>query len=140
MRLFALTCGWLTGHAGGFLAGEEGRLRVPVPCYLIDHPRGRVLFDSGLHPEVADDPAGRLGLAATIFDVEFAPGEDVAGRLAALEVDPGTIRYLVTSHLQFDHTGGHAVVPRAQLVVQRPEWEAGRDPDLAARNFYDRRD
>jgi hypothetical protein len=31
-RLYALTCGWLTGPAGGFLAGEPGQLRVPVPA------------------------------------------------------------------------------------------------------------
>ena len=85
MRLFALTCGWLTGPAGLFLAGERGRLRVPVPAYLIDHPHGLVLFDSGLHPAAGADPAGRLGAAANVFQVHFAAGEDVAARLAALE-------------------------------------------------------
>jgi len=45
VRLFALTCGWVTGPAEAFLAGESGRLRVPVPAFLIDHPRGMVLFD-----------------------------------------------------------------------------------------------
>jgi hypothetical protein len=50
MKLSAFTCGWLTGDLAGFLAGETGRLRVPIPCFLIEHPRGLVLFDSGLHP------------------------------------------------------------------------------------------
>ena len=140
VRLFALTCGWLTGSLGGFLAGENGRLRVPVPCFLIDHPQGKVLFDSGLHPEAQTDPAARLGVAARLFDVEFGADEDVARRLAALDVDPGAIRYLVNSHLHFDHTGGNAMIPNAQLIVQRLEWEAGQDPDLARRNFYDRKD
>lgn len=140
MRLLAFTCGWLTGPTANFLAGESGRLRVPVPCFLIDHPRGLVLFDSGLHPDAGRDPAARLGWLARVFDVHFAPGEDVAGRLAALEVDVRAIRYLVTSHLHFDHTGGHALVPDARLVVQRAEWAAGRDADLAAQNSYDRRD
>ena len=27
VRLFALTCGWVTGPAEAFLAGESGRLR-----------------------------------------------------------------------------------------------------------------
>jgi glyoxylase-like metal-dependent hydrolase (beta-lactamase superfamily II) len=140
MRLFALTCGWLTGPAGGFLAGEEGQLRVPVPVFLIDHPKGLVLFDSGLHPDAGTDPGGRLGLAARVFVVELAPGEDVAGRLAALEVDVGRVRFLVTSHLHFDHTGGHARVPNARLVVQRREWEAGHDADAVRANYYDPKD
>ena len=140
MRLFALTCGWLTGPTGGFLAGEAGRLRVPVPCFLIDHPRGRVLFDSGLHPQTQSDPAARLGQAARVFEVEFRPGEDVAARLAALEIAAGDVGTLVNSHLHFDHTGGNACVPNARLVVQRREWEAGHDPDLIQKNFYDPKD
>ena len=80
VRLFALTCGWLTGPAGGFLAGATGRLRVPVPAFLIDHPAGKVLFDSGLHPDAGRDPQTRLGPAAHVFEVELRDGEDVAAR------------------------------------------------------------
>jgi len=137
MRLFALTCGWLTGPMGGFLAGETGRLRVPVPCFAIDHPRGLVLFDSGLHPDSGRDPVARLGATASVFDVELGPGEDVAGRLAAMGIDGGRVRYLVNSHLHFDHTGGNACIPNAQLVVQRAEWEAGHDADGVRANYYD---
>jgi len=139
-KLFALTCGWLTGPAGGFLAGEKGRLRVPVPCFLIDHPRGRVLFDSGLHPRTQSDPQGRLGPLAAIFDVHFQPGEEVAARLGSIDVDAGRVDYLINSHLHFDHAGGNEMLPNATLVVQRREWEAGLDADLAAANHYDEQD
>jgi glyoxylase-like metal-dependent hydrolase (beta-lactamase superfamily II) len=140
VRLFAMTCGWLTGPLGTFLAGEEGRIRVPVPSFLIDHPKGKVLFDSGMHPQTQSDPAARLGSITKVFDVEFRPGEEVASRLAALDVDAGRIRYLVNSHLHFDHTGGNATIPNARLVVQRREWAAGRDDDQIRRNFYDPKD
>jgi glyoxylase-like metal-dependent hydrolase (beta-lactamase superfamily II) len=140
VRLYALTCGWLTGPLANFLAGEEGRLRVPVPCFLIDHPGGKVLFDSGMHPAVQHDAAGRLGFLARYFDIEFHPGEDVAARLTAIGVDPGSIRYLVTSHLHFDHTGGNACIPNATVIVQRREWEAGRDADLARACSFNRAD
>jgi N-acyl homoserine lactone hydrolase len=131
-----MTCGWLTGATAGFLAGEPGRLRVPVPSFLIEHPRGLVLFDAGLHPDAGRDPAARLGDAARYFDVELRPEEDVAGRLAALDVDPRAVRFLVTSHLHFDHTGGNARIPNARVIVQRREWEAGHDADAVRSNFY----
>jgi glyoxylase-like metal-dependent hydrolase (beta-lactamase superfamily II) len=124
----------------GFLDGESGSLRVPIPVFLIDHPRGLALFDSGLHPDTRTDPAGRLGLAASIFEVHYSAGEDVAGRLAALSIDPARVRYLVNSHLHFDHTGGNALIPNARLVVQRREWQAGHDADGIRANFYDPRD
>jgi glyoxylase-like metal-dependent hydrolase (beta-lactamase superfamily II) len=140
MRVFAFTCGWLTGPLGLFLEGLRGRLRVPIPAYLIDHPRGKVLFDSGLHPAAGPDPAARLGRMAEIFEVEYGAGEDVASRLTALDLEPGEIRYLVNSHLHFDHAGGNALIPAARVVVQRAEWEAGRDADLIAANSYDPKD
>jgi glyoxylase-like metal-dependent hydrolase (beta-lactamase superfamily II) len=137
MRLLALTCGWLTGSAGGLVAGATGTLRVPVPAFVVDHPEGLLLFDSGLHPEAQVDPERRLGRAAPLFTVELAADEHVGARLAALGVDPAAVRWLVTSHLHFDHTGGHASVPNATVVVQRAEWTAGQDPDLAQALFFD---
>jgi glyoxylase-like metal-dependent hydrolase (beta-lactamase superfamily II) len=140
MRMRAMTCGWLTAPLGAFLEGEQGLIEVPVPCYLIEHPKGRVLFDSGLHADTQTDPAARLGEAAQIYRVRFAPGEEVSGRLAVCDVAAERVDWLVTSHLHFDHTGGHAQIPNARLVVQQREWEAGHDPEGIAANFYDPRD
>ncbi len=136
VRLRAFSCGWLTGPRGLFLRGEEGRLRVPVPCYLVEHPRGRLLFDSGLHPALREDPAARIGAASAIFRVELEAGETVAPRLEGLQVDPAGIDWLVNSHLHFDHAGGNALLPNARVLLQRAEWEAARDPDGIERNHY----
>ena len=65
VRLYAMTCGWLTGHKALFLPGAEGRLRVPVPSYLIEHPKGRVIFDTGMHVRAQTDPGGALGRSAS---------------------------------------------------------------------------
>jgi glyoxylase-like metal-dependent hydrolase (beta-lactamase superfamily II) len=140
VRLYALTCGWLTGPAGGFLAGEEGELRVPVPAFLVVHGKGKALFDSGLHPQTQTDPAARLGIKARVFGVHYRAGEDVVSRLETAGFGAGDIHYLVNSHLHFDHTGGNALLPNATVIVQRREWEAGLDPELAAANHYDEHD
>jgi glyoxylase-like metal-dependent hydrolase (beta-lactamase superfamily II) len=140
MRIFAFTCGWLTGPMGLFLAGERGKLRVPVPAFLIDHPRGRVLFDTGLHPDVRADPKGRLGALAELFTTELEVGEDVAGRLDALGVGADRVDHVVLSHLHFDHAGGLAAVANARVVVQRRDWEAGLDDDRAVALSYARAD
>src|SRR5438874_10847205 len=136
VRLFAMTCGWIEADYHGFLEHEPGRLRVPVPCYLIDHPRGKVVFDTGLHVAIQSDPAARLGILARFFAVTFHAGEDIAARLAALDVDAARIHHLVTSHLHFDHAGGNTALPNARVVIQRREWEAGRDADRIAASGY----
>jgi len=140
LRLFALPCGWLESDLRMFLAGARGAIRVPVPAWLIVHPRGAVVFDSGLHPATQRDPAERLGDLAAVFRVAFRPGEEIGARLASLGVDPQGVRWLVSSHLHFDHVGGNAALPNAAWVLQRREWEAACDPDLRARNHYDARD
>ena len=140
MKLYAMTCGWLIGPMGNFLAGAEGQIRVPVPSFLIDHPNGPVLFDTGMHPQTQTDAPGRLGGITRIFTVEFAAGEEVSARLAALDIDAARVRYLITSHLHFDHTGGNALIPNARLIVQRREWEAGHDADQIKKQFYNPRD
>src|SRR5437879_1207432 len=56
--------------------------------------------------------------------------------LPALDVDAARIHHLVTSHLHFDHVGGNASLPNARIVIQRREWEAGRDADRIAASGY----
>jgi N-acyl homoserine lactone hydrolase len=140
IRLHAFACGWLGADLHLFLTGASGAIRVPVPSYLIELPRGLVLFDSGLHTDTRVDAAKRLGFLAKLFRVEFGPGETVGERLRALGHDPARVTHLVTSHLHFDHVGGHAEIPNARLFVQRREWEAGRTPELMQKNGYDPRD
>lgn len=136
VRLLALTCGWLTGPRALFVEGATGSVRVPVPVFVIEHPRGLVLFDSGLHRELQDDPVTRLGVAASVFTPHFGPGEDLAARLGAAGIDVGAVRWLVNSHLHFDHAGGNVTVPNATVVVQRREWHAAHDDAGIAANNY----
>lgn len=136
LRLTPLDCGHLTGATGLFLRGETGRLRVPVPAYLIEHPKGSILFDTAMHPSVGTDPEGRLGMLAKVFDVELAPDEHAAARLEARQVDPAKIDMVILSHLHFDHAGGLETFPNAKVVIQQREWETAQDPDRAAQNSF----
>jgi N-acyl homoserine lactone hydrolase len=106
---------------------------VPIPAYLIVHPRGRVLFDSGLHLQSQTDPVGYMGEEGTkIITFHFHPGEEVSARLAAMQVEADRVDFIVNSHLHYDHCGGNCQVPNAQVVVQRREWahaKAASDAD-----------
>ena len=138
IRLYGMVCGWLSSSARLFFEDEpqEARIRVPVPAYLIVHPQGAVVFDSGMHPALQSDPEPRIGYLAKVFDVEFEPGEELSAQLERIDVDPASVTHLVNSHLHFDHAGGNALVPNARLVVQRREWEAAHEPDLMQKHGY----
>ncbi len=140
VRLYAMTCGWLTMPYGFFLAGEEGWLAVPVPSYLIVHPRGTVVFDTGLETALQiNDAARRAQLLAPNGDLirpSFRSGDNVAERLRASGRDPGRIDFIVNSHLHLDHCGGNELIPNARVVVQRREWAAATRADEIAANHY----
>ena len=140
LSVYAFTCGWLTVPAALLLEGEAGRLTVPVPAYLIDHPKGRAVFDSGLHVDTQTDPHRRLGRLAPFHTVVFEAGEEIAARLAALGVAPESIDLIINSHLHFDHCGGNEQLRNATVLIQRREWEAAHDADLIERVYYEPHD
>jgi N-acyl homoserine lactone hydrolase len=75
VKLYAFTCGTVTGEFAHLMEGGEGDITVPIPVYLIEHPKGRVLFDTGLHPDCQHDPTSRLWPAARrAFPYRFSAG------------------------------------------------------------------
>ncbi len=134
ITIYAFTCGWQTVPLRGF---DQPPVRVPTPVFLIDHPEGLVLVDAGLHPDVAREPECRVGWTAKVVQFELGEDEDVASRLGAAGVELADIRYLVNTHLHFDHAGGNSLIPpTATLVVHHREWAAACDPREIAANLY----
>jgi N-acyl homoserine lactone hydrolase len=141
VRLYAFTCGSLRGEFGRLMEGGKGQIDLPIPAYLVEHPKGTALFDTGMHPDCRHDPAGRIGSWVTrLFSFDYRPGEEISARLAAIGRDPAKIDLIINSHFHFDHVGGNALIPNATMVVQRREWDTGTNPDIAARRGFDRRD
>ena len=102
---------------------------VPVLSFLVDHPRGRLLFDTGVHCQARLDPVGRLGPERVKrLTVKSREGDDVVPQLARLGLTPADVSHVANSHLHFDHCGGNEFFPRAIFLVQRAELEAARRP------------
>lgn len=136
ISLQPLHCGTLTAGMNMFEAdGSTDRLSIPVPSWLIRHPAGLALVDCGMHSDLAG-PSEYLDTVSMFFGVEIGSDQLVADALAAIDVDAADIDIVILSHLHFDHAGGLAQVPNARIVVQRAEWEAGEDDDMAAANSF----
>lgn len=137
VEVYAMTCGWLTMPMPFLLEGTEGDCRIPIPTYLIRHPKGDVLFDSGMSLRVQEHGAAALGEELEpFFKIHYQANEEVSARLAALDVDAAAVKFLVSSHLHFDHCGGHELIPNAGMIVQQREWEAATVPELQAANHF----
>jgi N-acyl homoserine lactone hydrolase len=120
------TTGWITTDRAGLIEGGVGQQRIPVISYLIEHPRGRLVFDTGLHHDVRADAHGRLGGLADLFLTDLPDGLAVDERIDGLA---DGVDLIVCSHLHFDHCGGNAHLGDVPVLIQRAEWEAaGVDP------------
>lgn len=96
-------------------------VEVPVSAYCIDHPDGRVLFDTGCHPQ-AMGPRGRWP-ADFQRDYPHLGGEEctLPNRLEEMGLGPDDIRYVVLSHLHNDHAGCVEFFHKSQLIVHADE-------------------
>jgi N-acyl homoserine lactone hydrolase len=131
IRVYALCTGYIELDRASMLsdlpAGQPWT--VPVLSFLVDHPRGRLLFDTGVHCQGRVDPVGRLGTERVKrLTVRSGEGDDVVPQLAGLGLTPADVRYVANSHLHFDHCGGNEFFPHATFFVQRSELEAARRP------------
>lgn len=127
MKVYALECGWLSAPAAAFIDGAEGAMKVPVPAYFIDHPKGRAVFDTGMPAMLRTDPKAAIGgFLSQVFTADMPPEADIDRQLQRIDVDPASIDYIINSHLHFDHCAGNALLPNARIVVQKREAEAAR--------------
>jgi N-acyl homoserine lactone hydrolase len=139
LRVYALCGGYLDLDQTIFFPDRAPgtRLTVPIPCWLVVHPEGRLLFDTGIHRDATVDAVARLGESrARRFGVRSRPGEEVVSQLALLGLAPEDVDVVANSHLHFDHCGGNEFFPRAPILVQRREMEAARDPAVLQSGRY----
>jgi N-acyl homoserine lactone hydrolase len=125
LTLYAFNTGWFQCRPGFFIEGETGDyIRGPVPSYLIDHPKGRALFDTGMNLRYRRELADAL--PANKFGLEWFEGMEIAARLRSIQVDPASINFIINSHFHIDHCGGNATLPNATVVVQAKEHQAAK--------------
>jgi N-acyl homoserine lactone hydrolase len=113
---------------------------VPWFFYVILHPQGNVLFESGADPELANDPRSRLGSWADTLDLRIEPGTDVVGQLASIDLSPADIDVVILSHLHFDHVSALRLFRHARILVQRSELGFARHPAVYQEGTYNQPD
>ncbi|PYO72637.1 MAG: MBL fold metallo-hydrolase, partial [Gemmatimonadetes bacterium] len=111
---------------------DRNRIPLAMRCLLVEHPDGLVLVDTALGNK--EDPK-----FMDIYGVDNA-GEGGRTRLedslAGLGYTPEDVRWVINTHLHFDHAGGNTYrdrrghvalsFPRARYLVQRGELEFAR--------------
>jgi N-acyl homoserine lactone hydrolase len=118
LRLYILDCGDINGvgeAAFGFKAGQLADTRMVTPCYLVVHPRGTMMWDTGEIPDADFQAPGPTKAGAFTITRPLLP------QLAALGYTPADINYLALSHYHGDHVANANAFAGSTWIVQDVE-------------------
>jgi N-acyl homoserine lactone hydrolase len=101
VRLYVFNCGTLhfdNADAYSLKKEEVAATDMSVPCFLVAHPRGTMIWDAGIIPDTAFTPGG--GTVTAGIATSSTP---LLPQLAAAGYSPGDITHLALSHYHSDH-------------------------------------
>jgi glyoxylase-like metal-dependent hydrolase (beta-lactamase superfamily II) len=111
-----------------FEAEEVAATDLSVTAFLISHPQGTLIWDTGAVPDTAWEPTGaavrhHLVLPdAQVRDVTLR--KRLLVQLAEVGYSPADITYLALSHYHYDHTANANDFDRATWLVRSVEHDA----------------
>lgn len=123
-----------TGGAGllkvaGFGVPKKDWVWMPVSAYYIEHPKGKILVDTGWHRRMS--PKGKLDTRSQIKDLGYMlyklnqgvlpRGKAVNEQLADMGVNVSDLDYVVLTHLDCDHVCGVEQVKEAKRILVSEE-------------------
>ena len=135
-RMYVFNCGESTvtdvsRWTPGINVGKPGEFSAN--CYLIQHSKGWMMFDSGINDNVATMPNG------------FQRGKDspryilrkpLRVQLAEINMDPKQVTHVAFSHTHGDHVGNGNLFSNAKLHIQQAEYDIAFGPEAVSKwNF-----
>src|SRR5271163_2059665 len=122
LRLYVFNCGSLDisdPERFRFKKEELATTNLSVPCFLIVHPKGTLMWDVGAVPDSALKPGEKSALEgyATIT-------ETLKSQLEKIGYEPSDIEYLAFSHYHYDHIANANQFANATWLVRKVERDA----------------
>jgi N-acyl homoserine lactone hydrolase len=121
MKLYVFSSGALTiGKHILQNLGPQDTIKVPVGFFVVMHPKGNVLFDTGNNDKIITDP-GYWGPFFKSLSPVNTPDMAIDAQLDKIGLKPDDIKYVVVGHLHLDHGGNVGKFPNSTLIVQKDE-------------------
>jgi N-acyl homoserine lactone hydrolase len=129
IRLYVLDGGFIRDYDASDLSDDgayNGRLiDLPAPCFLIRHPDGDLMWESG------------ISRTRTDLDVAVEFGATLEEQLLKLELTPTGIRFVSVSHGHWDHSGNAGLFAGSIWIVNPDERAAMFDDEMRATQAMD---
>ena len=126
LRLYTLDCGTLSLESLALFEDTDAYHDTPgtmaVPCFLVRHPQGDLIWDTGL-----GDGLAQQGEVAVAEGITARVEVTLEAQLRQLDLAPSDIEFLALSHLHFDHTSNAPLFAQSTYLVSRAglDWARG---------------
>ena len=121
LKLYVFDCGMLRFESieDFSIADDETDIRdLIVPCYVVEHEDGRLLWDGGLPSKTTDVDGWQGEGMLSRLDRTFSE------QLPEIGLDMSSFDYAAYSHMHFDHVGAANAFSSAKLLIQDTEYQA----------------
>ncbi len=122
LRLYVFDCGVIKGLDPGlfnFKKDELAETELAVPCYLIAHPKGTLMWDVGVIPDSAFKGDGQ-----PVTQGPSTVTRTLKSQLAEIGYSPSDITYLAHSHYHGDHIANSNEFANSTWLVRKVERDA----------------
>ena len=120
IKLYAMNCGSYDVSDMEVLSAtgqyDGQKLKMANPCFLIRHPKGDLLWDTGHIDSLADNPDGE---ASGVWHAKLKT--KLIAQLNQLKITPKDIEYLSLSHVHPDHAGNANKFVESIFIVNELE-------------------
>jgi N-acyl homoserine lactone hydrolase len=130
LRLYVFDCGSIDVADVSVFSpgvGKGERKALADSCYLVVHPKGTLMWDTGFGDALAAMPDGQR--VSEVFHVSLKKA--LAAQFKDIGYAPDAVTYLGLSHMHFDHIGNVGLFPKSTLLMQKEEYDAAFGPDAA---------
>lgn len=131
LKLYVFDCGILHSSDAArynFKKEELATTEMSVACFLVAHPKGTLIWDTGAVPDDTWTPTGTPTTQHIVLpdsqQRDITVIKTLKGQLGELGYSPSDITYLVLSHYHYDHTANANEFAGATWLVRQVEHEA----------------
>jgi N-acyl homoserine lactone hydrolase len=119
IKMFVLNGGYMIAHLSYYTQDEsynEQKKLFDNPIFIIQHPKGRLIWDVGLADSLADISSEKKDTSQSFF-----VKEKLINQMKKMNLTPDSIDYLAVSHSHFDHIGNANYFKDATWIVDERE-------------------
>ena len=126
-KMWALPGAQLTAPQSLLMHGGDATLMLDLPCpsFLIEHPKGLVLFDTGCNPKIIDDAVGYWGDVAAHLPLKWNKADTLDKQIQGVGYKTSDVKYVILVALASGSLGRTDLFPQCHVP--------GREPRAAVR-------